>query len=758
MDSTQKDTKRRKRTNGSCERCKRRKSDVEQTLGNMCSNCLASNSECIVSITVHSVVGEPSLQNSVQPNMSAKEHVAKLLSEGAAYIPDTDLPRILLEVAHYARSLERNPDTLQEESPFSQSSINKPHSPETEQKTSKGDDQLDMYTILGGPLLSARFAKMNLDPANPLPYFGKTSHLELISAAMEAREGFNSGMTPPPPSANLFAAAKRFRRSPWEEEHFESTKELFAPLRFPEPDLLQNLISLYFTRVNPLIFLLHQPTFERSIAAGLHLVDHDFGYTVLAVCALASRCSDDPRVLLQGTNTALSSGWQYFSQLKPFVKSENKLITLYEAQTLCLSMLYNNNMLGSSRDSTWAQVGFGLRCLQEVGVHRRNRFPDKYISEAWKRVFWQLICMDTLASAFTTRPMVMSASDYDTDYPVECEDDDEWWYTPDKITLPKPSLASYTIAYLKLIEILAMAQKTLYLVKESEKPQGWPQNAVAAVDSALNAWIDEVPEHLRWNQDMQNPTFAAQSATIHARYYGIQIHTHRIFIPSSTNKMELSLLHDYPSLAICASSARACSHVMNAFVSRGSGAVYYPLTLNTVFDSALVLLLHVWSAPRNRQGQGQLSVDRHKCLQDVDLCLRVFRFYETKWQIAGFHLDVITRLIGTANTPELPTNIPDNPLKRSADSIVSGGPSTHNQQMEYQLPHSNADENTGFSLPMHTDDLGRMPVYEPFNFNWAMDGSSTYLDGLGWDSGDWSNALTSVDELISVLDNDPTHR
>ncbi|KAJ7601305.1 fungal-specific transcription factor domain-containing protein [Roridomyces roridus] len=597
---------------------------------------------------------------------------------------------------------------------------------------------------------------MNLDPATPLSYFGKTSHLELISTAMEAREGFNSGMTPQPPSSNLLAAAKRFRRPPWEDEHFESTQDLFTPLKFPELDLLQNLVSLYFTRVNPLIFLLHQPTFERSLADGLHLIDHDFGCTVLAVCALASRCSDDPRVLLEGTDTSLSSGWQYFSQLKPFAKSRNKLITLYEAQTLCLSMLYNNKMLGSSRDSTWAQLGLGLRCLQEVGVHRRNRFPDKYISEAWKRVFWQLICMDTLASAFTTRPMAMSASDYDTDYPAECEDYDEWWYSPDPKALPKgekPSLVSYTAAYLKLIEILAMAQKTLvshhvgsigmirnlalhsrwqYLVKESEKPQGWPQDAVAAVDSALNAWIDELPEHLRWNQGIQNPTFAAQSATLHARYYGIQIHTHRIFIPSSTNKMEPSLLHDYPSLAICASSARACSHVMNAFVSRG-----------------------IRSPPRNRQGQDQLSVDRHKCLQDVDLCLRVYKFYETKWQIVGFHLDTITGLMGTA--PELATNVPENPLKRSADSIAGGGPSTHNQQLEYHFPHSNSEESTFLSLPMHTDDLGRMPVYEPFNFDWAADSSSssssTYLDGLGWESRDWSNALTSVDELISVLDN-----
>ena len=53
---------------------------------------------------------------------------------------------------------------------------------------------------------------------------------------------------------------------------------------------------------------------------------------------------------------------------------------------------------------------------------------------------------------------------YDTDYPTECADDDEWWYSPDLTLSTKPpasASASYTTVYLKLIEILAMAQRTL---------------------------------------------------------------------------------------------------------------------------------------------------------------------------------------------------------------------------------------------------------------------------------------------------------
>ncbi|KAJ7613016.1 fungal-specific transcription factor domain-containing protein [Roridomyces roridus] len=661
--------------------------------------------------------------------MTPSEHVATLLSQGASYLPDGDLRRVLLEVARYARTLENQAKLHNvDESAFSRSPA---------AGTKKDESKLDMFAIMEGPLMTGRFARLKLsqNPTDPVPYFGKTSQLALINAAMKAREGFNSISKVPRPAT----AGQDFRGSVCpgrpEDAHSAST-ETHVPLRFLEPDLLQHLVSLYFTRVNILIFLLHQPTFEKSLADGLHLVDYNFGCTVLVVCALASRCSGDPRVVL---NKEVTAGWEYFSQLKPFVKSP-RLLTLYEAQTICLSILYDNGMLGSSRDGSWAPVGSALRYVQEIGVHRRNRFSDKYVSEAWKRVFWELICLDTLASAFTTRPMAMSTSDYDVDYPVECDDDDEWWESSDP-ALPqrdpaKPSFASFTVAGLKLMEILAMAQKTLYLVRDSEKPQGWPQSAVAAVDSALNAWIDEVPEHLRWNQDIENPAFAAQSAILHARYYGIQIHTHRIFIPSSANKMEFSsLLQDYPALAICASSARACTHVMNAFVGRG--VLYYPLALNAVFDSALVLLLHVWSAR-----QGHLSVDRLKCLQDVDMCLRVFRFYETKWRNAGFYLETITELMSYANMDQWTTQgEPENPLKRAAHSI-SGEPSTPN----YPLTQDDADsesvqvgmrvdsgppsepetyaheESNVFSLPMRTDDLGRLPVYEPFN--WKASSSS----------------------------------
>jgi Fungal specific transcription factor domain len=67
---------------------------------------------------------------------------------------------------------------------------------------------------------------------------------------------------------------------------------------------------------HPFYPLLHRPTFEESLDAKLHLYDHTFGSTILAVCALGSRYSDDPRVLYGGATSKQSAGWKYFNQIE----------------------------------------------------------------------------------------------------------------------------------------------------------------------------------------------------------------------------------------------------------------------------------------------------------------------------------------------------------------------------------------------------------------------------------------------------------
>ena len=73
-----------------------------------------------------------------------------------------------------------------------------------------------------------------------------------------------------------------------------------GPFIFPEQDLMDDLIRIYFFDVHMFAPVLHRPSFEADVKSGLHLRSRDFAGLVLLVCALASRFSHDRRVLVDG--------------------------------------------------------------------------------------------------------------------------------------------------------------------------------------------------------------------------------------------------------------------------------------------------------------------------------------------------------------------------------------------------------------------------------------------------------------------------
>lgn len=89
--------------------------------------------------------------------------------------------------------------------------------------------------------------------------------------------------------------------------------------RFPDPDLMNSLLSLYFEHHNIIYPLIHRPTLEKQLREGLHHTNEAFATTVLLMCALGARYSDDPAVLLGGEDidasiASLRSGLHATSQ------------------------------------------------------------------------------------------------------------------------------------------------------------------------------------------------------------------------------------------------------------------------------------------------------------------------------------------------------------------------------------------------------------------------------------------------------------
>ncbi|KAJ7049695.1 hypothetical protein C8F01DRAFT_725599 [Mycena amicta] len=105
------------------------------------------------------------------------------------------------------------------------------------------------------------------------------------------------------------------------------------------------------------------------------------------------------------------------------------------------------------------------------------------------------------------------------DYPTDV--DDEYWEHPDpskRFQQPegKPSQVAFFVSNVKLFAILGRAEKTIYSLQRNERGPAWSQSTVAELDSALNQWLDSIPEHLRWDPHRENSIFSAQSAALYA--------------------------------------------------------------------------------------------------------------------------------------------------------------------------------------------------------------------------------------------------
>ena len=155
--------------------------------------------------------------------------------------------------------------------------------------------------------------KLTVDPTLQR-FWGKSSSAVLFVTAKDIKKKY-AGIHNynDPPKAIGVKRLQFWTAQSWVRAKLKTAKNEYE---FPEQDLLWLLIDNYFLHVNAFLPLLHRPTFENHVSDELHLRDGAFGGVVSLVCALGSRHTDDPRVLLPGTSDLASAGWAWFDQVQ----------------------------------------------------------------------------------------------------------------------------------------------------------------------------------------------------------------------------------------------------------------------------------------------------------------------------------------------------------------------------------------------------------------------------------------------------------
>ncbi|KAF5364430.1 hypothetical protein D9758_010715 [Tetrapyrgos nigripes] len=661
----------KRRLQNACDECRKKKGkcDSAKMHGNSCTRCVSLEIDCTHVLATIKKVSQYSHDNSEshllgmqkrgppigkpRGSKSIRFTVSAILSTTKPFeAPDTPeaVLQLFKDLATYVRKLEEELDELQqtliaktaEASSERQDRSSKPIPAFpfwSQQNVLSGEsEEQDAHSLEG---LSEQLKRLVLDQSFKR-HFGPSSSLTLVRNVMN-----DTHLPQDVPSSDVRYLIKTRRPEFWAVYPWQiPPQEDLKPLVFPETDLMKKLIDLYFVNYNQYFPVLHRPTFDRSIAEGMHLRNRNFGWVLLGVCALGSRYCDDPAVL-EPEAPEFSAGWKYFRQIRPIPTTYLAAPSLYQLQTICISILFLQAT--STPDAVWVQIAVGIRLVQEVGAHRRRQGQKPTIEgELWKRVFWVLYVWDIYASAFMGRPRAISSDDFDIDLPVQCGD--EYWEHPDpelafKQPPGRPSNLVYFVTLLRLLDILNMAQKTIYLTRRSEtwtmmgiSDLEWSQRMVSKLDSMLDNWIGTIPEHFKWDPNREDIDFFHQSVSLYVNYYWIQILIHRPFIPRPGAASEVT----FPSMAICANAARSACHVME--VQQRRGFLPLPSVLVTFWDVAIVLILNAWRGKHLRT-----TPDTNKELVDVYKCIGMIRSYEARWQTAGTHCDIIREMLAASN-------------------------------------------------------------------------------------------------------------
>ncbi|KAI0644476.1 fungal-specific transcription factor domain-containing protein [Trametes meyenii] len=715
-----------------CDLCRKKKIRCDGTKmpEYKCSSCTTFGTEC----TYDSISKRPTTKSYIESLETRLKKMEELLAQLQAPVLEHATPvksSEPLPVETHTRSGSSVPPIS-----CTPTAITSPVFSSTAESDAEDFDASDNEMEASRKLIDLNFRRLSLhDRPHAIPYFGKSSSIMLLNSAVDMKlqyTGVNTPMFPPFGTTN-----DRSRQQGHTFVFLEDDRP--APSGFPPPDLLGALVDTYFATFNTYVPLLHRQTFDQAVAEGLHLRDPGFGAIVLLVCANGARWMDssDPRLSEYGSES--KPGWAWFTQVEKARKSPFANLQLYDLQRCILMGEYIAGY--SPPHTTWTIVGIGMRVALDLGIHRKKTYSSmsKIEGELWKRAFWCLVAFDRNTSFLLGRPCALQDEDFDVDLVEEC--DDEYWDANDpnmpfKQPPGKPSKVSFLNCFNRLMQILAFASRTIYSINKSKALLGfvgdeWEEKIVAELDSALNKWIDTVPDHLRWDPHREDPTFMTQSAALYCTYYQLQIFAHRPFLPTLRKSSRLSL----PSLTICTNAARSCVHVSHVQYKRtGVPNVFNRLP---IFTAGIVLLLNLWAGKR-------AGFSNKSAVADVQKCMDMLEILESDYRVPGRLLDLMDMLYsaGDFTAPESEAgrkrardlDDPAPPHGSQSSKPLYGGAA--NKKQHLADPPTNASTSTGpqssnaraswstgsaegsplsFDLPVLTEELERVPFHQGFS-------------------------------------------
>ncbi|KAF8605952.1 hypothetical protein BDV93DRAFT_521291 [Ceratobasidium sp. AG-I] len=286
-----------------------------------------------------------------------------------------------------------------------------------------------------------------------------------------------------------------------------------------DPYLARELVHLFFNNFHPANLMLHRPTFMAALSRGqvpMPLLNSIF--------ALAAPYSPQPAFR---TNPSWHAGERFAQAATAELFDQHAQLALRPdlaaAQALCLLMLHECVMRRPNQNDQHMCIAFQI--MKDLGVSsmddptavafptEHNGFEHWISAECHRRTFWVLYVVESLSSAFTSRPMTFKDSQLKVRLPVD-EASFELGLRKDSpaeyLQFPMPhSQPPSTMAELgHLVRVAWIYTTVMNQIMETNKkgrPPG-PGDSVTAdtiaySEQCLHSWEASLPERLRFNSE-----------------------------------------------------------------------------------------------------------------------------------------------------------------------------------------------------------------------------------------------------------------
>ncbi|KAH7909463.1 fungal-specific transcription factor domain-containing protein [Hygrophoropsis aurantiaca] len=225
------------------------------------------------------------------------------------------------------------------------------------------------------------------------------------------------------------------------------------------PELMDSLVQCYLCTSYYLLPFLHVPTFLADYGNPRKWGEPGFAAFIVAICCLASRHIDDPRVR-SDPSEGISAGTQWFElfgRLRTLPIADRP--TLYTIQADLIAAVYAVGLGKLSKAA--ALLSEAITVSVDAGLHRSADTYDLFDpieDEVRKRTFWCVYLWDKQLSAHFGRPPMIRLRDCDIGEPTIVDDE---FITHDGMVTQPAGTESRMSAFVSALRIMVVMESVL---------------------------------------------------------------------------------------------------------------------------------------------------------------------------------------------------------------------------------------------------------------------------------------------------------